>query len=162
MLDYFEITTLEEQVATIQAGLAGVVEPAPEGPLKTVLDYEPNLWGDDAYTALAVQNTGFEHTGRGTAEIELPDLVSFAARAYYPVLDGTDEDGLRVAQRETLAGISAFDAGLRADPTLGGTVLFAKVVAGRIVGIPQAISLSDATTSSILLAYEVDVRAKAH
>lgn len=104
------------------------------GDAATRLAYEPNILGNVNYPVVAVQYNAddTEFTG-GSDELSLPPVVSMVIHFYYPVrtVGRDDEDGLVVAQKETLAANSSFRESLWEDPSLGGLMMRTEIAAGR-------------------------------
>lgn len=89
-----------------------------------------------------------------------PNIVNFSFRIYYPVIEGGDRDGLKIAQELTIAGQADYLEYLFQETdelegqTLNGEVMAVGVGDGRIVGAQVG--------ATILQGYETDLFVQIH
>lgn len=148
-------SSLEEEIRAVQDALAEIVTPDPDGAIQTVYPRERRMFGQDDFTVLSIQSIGFNFAPDRTQEIPFPNMLSYAVRAYYPIVDTDPErDGLEVADEKCLAALSEFYSAVVDDQRLNSSVIFAGITGGRILGVEEG--------GLIVYGWEADVRVKVH
>lgn len=139
--------SFEEAVNTAAGALAQLVVPGPApAPVRKAYSYEPIVF-EEAYPALTIQHTGFRVAVAGN----LPAVLGFTVRIYYPVAMGTGTvDGFKIAQEQVLKAISAWFTALEGDRYLSRRALMTATPEGRTVGVAEQ-------GKSVLYVYEVEV-----
>lgn len=154
--------TLSRAFREVSGLLVGLVLPlTPTGPIAVTYDYEPGTdHMEDLYVAMTCQATGFGRVPGRFDEVQLPNLLRFALRWYYPIYDDDPElDGLKVAQEKTLDGMSFWEERLRADVPAGYRSLGQRV---RQTDAEEGRTTVTSEAGQPLYAWEVDASVRLH
>ncbi len=124
---------------TLEDALNGVAETLCSlGEYDSRFPYEPGAMGND-YPMITVRYVEDNGDSGGSDEEELPGIIVYAVRSYYPISDSGDgEDGMKVAQEACLHARSTWLESLKEDRSLGGLAYQVEIMSARAFPIEDA------------------------